>query len=88
MLSIAVPVMIIFLNTDTSETVVDATVLFSVNAPDRRSATDSHLIAKLQDGKTIEIYLPQSWAPPPSGKTIRVKRIRKLFFGERFVLLR
>ena len=88
LLLIGVPISVHFLNADTSETIVDAIVLFSVNAPDRRSATDNHLLAKLQDGKTIEMYLPQGWAPPPTGKTIRVKRIQRLFFGERFVLLK
>ena len=52
------------------------------------SAADGYLLARLEDGEAIQLSLPQGWIPPASGKHIRVKRITRLFFGERFVLLK
>jgi hypothetical protein len=75
------------LNTDLSSTVEVATVSFSVTAPDKYSSADAYVIARLSDGKTIQLYLPPGWIPPSAGNQIRVKRITRLFFGERFVLL-
>jgi hypothetical protein len=76
------------LNSDTTFTEETATVLWSFNSPGRYSATDAGVIAELQDGKTVELGMPGAIAPPAIGKQIRVKRIRRLFFGERFVWLR
>jgi hypothetical protein len=76
------------LNSDTAVEITEATVLFSMNMTNKHSATDSHLVVRLQDGRTTNIYLPPTWVPPARGKTIRVKRITRLFFGERFVLLK
>ena len=76
------------LNTDASSTVENAVVSFSITTATKYSATDSYLIAKLEDGKTIQLYLPAGWIPLTTGKQIRVKRITRLFFGERFVLLK
>jgi hypothetical protein len=76
------------LNTDATETEELATAVLSFNTPDKYSPTDTTLIARLADGKTIQVNLPPGWIPPMAGKQIRVKRITRLFFGERFVLLR
>ncbi len=76
------------LNSDTTATVETATVVFSVSAPDKYSAADGYLLARLEDGKAIQLSLPQGWIQPAPGKHIRVKRITRLFFGERFVLLK
>jgi hypothetical protein len=76
------------INTDFKVTVEEATALYSVNDPNKFQSTDMQLFAKVKDGRTINISLPQGWVPPASGEKIRVKRITKLFFGERFVLVR
>lgn len=76
------------LNSDTTFTEETATVLWSFNSPGRYSATDAGVMAELQDGKSISFGVPGDIAPPAIGKQIRVKRIRRLFFGERFVWLR
>jgi hypothetical protein len=82
------PIIIFFANADVSNTVETAIVKFAVNTPDKYSSTDYYVMAILPDGKTIYVNLPPTWVPPPPGKTIRVKRITRLFFGERFVLLK
>jgi hypothetical protein len=82
------PIIIFLTNADLSSTVETAIVKSAVNTPDKYSSTDYYVVALLADGKTIYVYLPQTWVPPSPGKTIRVKRITRLFFGERFVLLR
>jgi hypothetical protein len=75
-------------NTDLSASIEEAVVAFSINTPDKYSPTDTYVIARLLDGKTIPVYLPSGWIPPTAGQRVSVKRTRRLFFGERFVLLR
>ena len=86
-LAVSAAMAITFLNPDSTATEEFATVTFVHNTPDKYSAIDHVLFAKLSDGRTINMTLPQGWVPPMAGKQIRVKRIRKLFFGDRFVLL-
>jgi hypothetical protein len=76
------------LNSDEAETVETAIVVLNFTTPDKHLPTDMSLLARLADGKTVQINLPPGWIPPMAGKQIRVKRITLLFFGERFVLLR
>jgi hypothetical protein len=78
---------IFFANSDVSSTVETVTVKFAFNNPDKYSSTDSYVIAQMSDGKTIYVYLPPSWVPPKAGSQVSVRRIKRLFFGERFVLL-
>lgn len=79
---------LIFLNTSASESLEQATVLYSVNTANRYSAITNTIIVDLKDGHTAAIALPPGWVPPPSGNVVRVKRIALLFFGERFVLVK
>jgi hypothetical protein len=78
---------IFLLNYDGSVQDEIAIVDWSFHVPTRYSATRYVIIAEIADGKTIELGLPAGVLPPPTGKQIRVRRITKLFFGERFVWL-
>jgi hypothetical protein len=64
-----------------------AVVNLSFLNPSKSYGTTWLVIAKLPDGRIINLNLPAGISPPLPGQSIGVGRITQLFFGQRFVWL-
>jgi hypothetical protein len=64
-----------------------AIVNLSFLNPSKAYGTTWFVVAKLPDGRIINLSLPAGISPPLQGQKIRVGRITQLFFGQRFVWL-
>ena len=87
-MAIAVALTTFSLNRDDIKSIDTAVVQFSHVQMEKQFAGGYTVLVKLTDGKIVSIYLPRGWPLPKPGSAIEVMRIKQLFFGERFVLLK
>jgi hypothetical protein len=77
---------IYYLNTAGTSTFETGTVIRSMNEPGKYLATDTILFVALRDGRVVNIHLAPNTMPPASGTTIKVRRVKRIWFGEYFMI--
>jgi hypothetical protein len=77
---------VFFLNPLGSSSIEDGIVIRSMNYPDKYQATDSLVFVELKDKRVVNIYLTSGFAPPAPGTALKIRRVKRVLFGEYFML--
>jgi hypothetical protein len=86
MLALATVIVAFYLNAGASSTVEVGTVIKSMITPGQYSATNTIVVAQIGGGRVVEIHTLSSAKLFAPGATVKVRRLKRVFFGEYFML--
>lgn len=74
------------LNPGISSTFEDGVVVRSMANADKYQATDTIVFVQVQDGRVVTIALAANTIPPPPRKLAKLRRVKRILFGDYFML--
>jgi hypothetical protein len=79
-------VLIFYVNASGPSTIESGIVIRAMSTPDKYQAFDTVVFVEMADKRVVPVNLANGIPPPPPGEMIKVRRVKRILFGEHFML--